>query len=153
MNGERQLDEFISRPCKATLLAFAKSLFTGKRKSMANLRRGRLNSFWRKIVSIRWVESHCDLQHRNKTSGCIGCPFLVDGVITRMWSNEKNCYFTSKFSEASQNFAIKTSTVEQHQFPKLIMKDIGFLLLCAVKLKNTLELRREEKAVKKLDPG
>ena len=156
MNGERQLDEFIARPCKATLLAFAKSIFTSKRRQVNNYHKYRLRSFWQKYGMVRYTVDRCDIAHRNKSpDGCDGCPFSFDVRVSTVWGKreERHCYFIEKFMVASKNYTIKQSVVEQHQWPKIIMKDMGTLLLGAVKLKNILELKKEDKAMKKLDPG
>ena len=155
MNGERQLDEFIAKPCKATLLAFARSIFTSKQKRVKRYRNNRLNSFWQKYGVVRYTKERCDILHREKGDYCDSCPFSFNKKSRIIWGDrdERHCYFIEKFSAASNGYTIKQSVVVQHQWPKAIMKDIGMLLLGAVKLKNTLELKEEDKAMKKLDPG
>ena len=157
MNGERQLNAFIDNPCKATLLPFVKSIFTARDPAAKELRRIKSNrcTAW-KTIAARWRESRCDMFHHHAPfEGCKGCPFQVD-------TNEEyfhlrlpvqRCYFTSKFRKLARSLpGLSNGTINQHQWPKLLMADLAFILMGAVKLRNALELRKEEKMCR-LDSG
>lgn len=150
MNGEAQLSEFISRPCRATMIAFAKSLFTSKDKYTAKrlTKNRRIRAY--KELSKRWRLDRCDIFHRGSPfSNCEGCPFRVEQTRPSGWLRRVKvfqCYFVSKFDEIREGMpGLSNNTINQHQFPKELMKDMGFILMGAVQLKNAIELRKEGK--------
>jgi hypothetical protein len=150
MNGEKQLKAFIDKPCKATLMPFVKSLFTAKQrerdKKILSNKLAHRRSLMTKAAAVRYKLDRCDILRRGTPfAKCEGCPFQIE--IEARWAfthKATTCFFVHTFG-GMFNPAMRNQDIYQHQWPKAMMQNIGYILMGAVKLQNALELRKEEK--------
>jgi hypothetical protein len=100
------------------------------------------------MANLRWKEDRCDINRRGSPFNCGGCPFFIHEIINSGWGDRtvSICYFVQKFASVYNKLrSISNGDFNQHHWPKALMNDMGFILMGAVKLKNAIELRREEK--------